>query len=157
MLFLITYRRLTQGILLLHRYLLLYHPSVLPSLHEFLFNVQNRKYTQDLLHFTVHKVSFPMSLYLPNRTPDKRVTPVLLRWWNLSWNFRTRNAQCFLHNSLHRPSNSLVLDALEWQLDGASEYLIFLICTPLNKFSNWWRQQHPLRDSERLMIYLATL
>jgi hypothetical protein len=51
----------------------------------------------------------------------------------------------------------LVLDALEWKLDGASEYLIFFICTPLNKLSNWWRQQHPSRDLERLMIYLATL
>jgi hypothetical protein len=41
----ITYRRLAQGILLFHRYLLLYNPSVLPSLHEFLFNVHNIKYT----------------------------------------------------------------------------------------------------------------
>jgi hypothetical protein len=55
MLCLITYRRLAQGILLLHRYLLLYHRSVLPSLHDFFFNVQNRKYTQPLLHCTVHK------------------------------------------------------------------------------------------------------
>jgi hypothetical protein len=52
----------------------------------------------------------------PNRTPDKRVTSVLLRRWNLSWNFRTRNTQCFLHNSLHGSSNSLVLDALECNL-----------------------------------------
>jgi hypothetical protein len=92
-----------------------------------------------------------------NRTPDKRVTSILLRRWNLSWNFRTRNAQCFLHDSMHGSSNSLVHDALEWQLNGASEYLIFFICTPLNKLSNWWRQQHPSRDLERLMIYLATL
>jgi hypothetical protein len=62
---LITYRRLAQGILLLHRYLLLYHPSVLPSNSmNFLFNVQNRKYTQ-ALRCTVHKISFPTSLYLP--------------------------------------------------------------------------------------------
>jgi hypothetical protein len=72
-------------------------------------------------------------------------------------NFRTRNAQCFLYNSLHGSSNPLVLDVLERQLYGASEYLIFSIFTPLNKLSNWWRQQHPLRDLERLMIYLATL
>jgi hypothetical protein len=65
MLCLITYRRLAQGILLFHRYLLLYHPSVLTSLHEFLFNVQNRKFTQSLLHCTVHKICFPTSLYLP--------------------------------------------------------------------------------------------
>jgi hypothetical protein len=65
MLCLITYRRLAQGIVLLHRYLLLYNPSVLPSLHEFLFNAQNKKYTEALLHCTMHKISFPMSLYLP--------------------------------------------------------------------------------------------
>jgi hypothetical protein len=33
----------------------------------------------------------------------------------------------------------------------------FFICTPLNKLSNWWRQQHQSRDLERFMIYLATL
>jgi hypothetical protein len=103
------------------------------------------------------KFPFQWIFICPNQTPDKRVTSVLLRWWNLSWNFRTRNTQCFLHNSLHGSSNSLVLDALEWYLDGASGYLIFFICTPLNKLLNWWRQQHPLWDLERLMIYLATL
>jgi hypothetical protein len=122
---------------------------------NFLFNVQNRKYTQALLHRTVHKISFPTSLYFPKLAPDKRVTSVLLRWWNLSWNFRTHNTQCFLHNS--GSSNSLVLDAFECKLDGTSGYLIFFICTTLNKLSNWWRQQHLLRDLERLMIYLATL
>jgi hypothetical protein len=35
MLCLITYRRLAKGILLFHRYPLLYHPSVLLSLHDF--------------------------------------------------------------------------------------------------------------------------
>jgi hypothetical protein len=54
-----------QGILLLYHYLLLYHPSTLPSPNEFLFNVQNIKYTQDLLHCTVYKITFPTSLYLP--------------------------------------------------------------------------------------------
>jgi hypothetical protein len=132
MLCLITYRRLAQGILLLHRYLLLYHPSVLPSLHEFLFNVQNRKYIQTLPHCTVHKSSFPTSLYLP-KSDSGQVTSVLRRRRNLSWNFRTRDAQCFLHNSLHGSSNSFVLDALEWKLHGASKYLIFFICPLLNK------------------------
>jgi hypothetical protein len=65
MLCLITYRRLPQGILLFHRYLFLYHPSVLPSLHKFFFNVQNRKYTQALHHCIMHKISFPTSLSLP--------------------------------------------------------------------------------------------
>jgi hypothetical protein len=133
MLCLITYRRLAQGILLLHRYLLLYHPSVLPSLHEFLCNVQNRKYTQSLLHCTVHKISFPMSLYFPKSDSKQESYVCFTLAMNLSWNFRTRNAQCFLHNSLHGSSNSLVLDVLEYKLHGASEYLILFIFTPLNK------------------------
>jgi hypothetical protein len=158
MLCLITYRRLAQGILLFHCYLLLYHPSVLPSLHEF-FSLMSRTESIRKLYSIAQCTKFPFQrvFICPNRTPDKRVTSVLLRWWNLSWNFRTRNAQCFPHNSLHRSSNLLILDALEWQLDRASGYLIFFICTPLNKLSNWWRQQHPLWDLERLMIYLATL
>jgi hypothetical protein len=158
MLCLITYRRLAQGILLLHRYLLLYHPSVLPWLHEF-FSLMSRTESIPNLYFIAQCTKFPFQrvFIFPNRTPDKRVTSVLLRRWNLSWNFRTRNTQCFLHNSLHGSSNSLVLDALEWKLYGASRYLIFSICTPLNKLSNRWRQQHPLRDLEKLMIYLATL
>jgi hypothetical protein len=63
---LITYRRLAQGILLFHRYLLLYHPSVLPSIHEF-FSLISRTESipQALHHCIVHKISFPTSLYLP--------------------------------------------------------------------------------------------
>jgi hypothetical protein len=79
------------------------------------------------------KFTFQRVFICPTWIPDKRVTSVLLLRWNLSWNFRTHNTQCFLHNSLHGSSNSLVLYALEWQLDGASEYLVFFICTPLNK------------------------
>jgi hypothetical protein len=105
MLCLITYRRLAQGILLLHRYLLLYHPSVLPSLHEFIFNVQNRKYNHSLLHCIVHKISFPTSLSLPisdfGQESYVRFTSVVkyvlkfqnaqrsmfqTRWFSMRWN-----------------------------------------------------------------------
>jgi hypothetical protein len=41
MLCLITYRRLAEDIILFHRYLLIYHPSVLPSLHDF-FSLMSR-------------------------------------------------------------------------------------------------------------------
>jgi hypothetical protein len=87
MLCLITYRRLAQGIWH-HRFLLLCHPSVLPSLHKFFFNIQNRKYTQSLIHCTMHKIFFQQVFICPNQTPNKRVTSILLRRWNLSWNFR---------------------------------------------------------------------
>jgi hypothetical protein len=137
MLCLITYNRLAQGILWFHRYLLVYHPSVLPSLHEFFFNVQNKKYTQALLHCTSHKISFPTSLYLPKSDSGQESYVRFTSAMKSVLNFRMRNAQCFLHNSLHGSSNSLVLDAFECQLDGASGYLIFFICTPLNKLSNY--------------------
>jgi hypothetical protein len=128
-------------------------------LHFMNFSLMSRTESITKLYSIAQCTKFPFQrvFICPNRTLDKRVTSVLLRWWNMSWNFRTRNTQCFLHNSLHGSSNSLVLDALECQLDGDFEYLILFICTPLNKLSNWWRQQHPLRDLERLMIYLATL
>jgi hypothetical protein len=128
-------------------------------LHSMNFYLKYRKESIHKLYSISNCIKFPFQrvFICPNQTPDKRVTFVLLRRWNLSWNFRTRNAQCFLHNSLHGSSNTLVLDALEWKRDGASKYLIFFISTPLNKLSNWWRQQHPSRDLDRLMIYLATL
>jgi hypothetical protein len=86
------------------------------------------------IYFIAKCTKFPFQrvFICPNRTPDKRVTSILLRWWDLSWNFRTRNAQSFLHKSLHGSSNSLVVDVLEWKLHGSSEYLILFICTHLN-------------------------
>jgi hypothetical protein len=97
-------------------------------LHSMNFYLMFRIESIPKLYSIAHciKFHFQRVFICPNQTPDKRVTYVLLWRQNLSWNFRTRDAQCFLHNSLHGSSNSLVLDALEWQLDGASEYLIFL-------------------------------
>jgi hypothetical protein len=104
-------------------------------LHSMNFSVMSITESIPKLYFIAQFTKFPFQrLFIcPNRTPDKRVTSVLLRWWKLSWNFRAHNAQCFLRNSLHGSSNSLVLDVLEWKLHGASEYLIFFICTPMNK------------------------
>jgi hypothetical protein len=104
-------------------------------LHSMNFSSMSRKESILNLYSVAQCIKFPFQpvLICPNRTPDSRVTSVLLRRWNLSRNFRTRNTQCFLHNSLQGSSNLLVLDALEWQLDRASEYLILFIFTPLNK------------------------
>lgn len=82
------------------------------------------------------KFLFQQVLSFPNRTPNERVPPVLLRRCNLSRaDFRTCNAQCFRHNSLHGSSNSLVLDALEWKLHGASEHLILFFSKTLKMCS----------------------
>jgi hypothetical protein len=92
---LITYRRLAQSILLFHRYLLLYHPSVLPSLHEFfLFNAQNIKYTKALLRtrelrpFYFGDEIFPeiserATLNVFSITP---CTGLQTRWFLMRWN-----------------------------------------------------------------------
>jgi hypothetical protein len=109
----ITYRRLSQGILLFHRYLL-YHPSVLPSLHEFFSLMYRTEYTQALLHCIVHRISFTRSLYFPKSDSGQESYVRFTSAMTSVLNFRTRNAQCFLHNSLHGYSNSLILDALEW-------------------------------------------
>jgi hypothetical protein len=100
-------------------------------LHSMNFYLTSRTESISKLYSIAQCTKFPFQrvFICPNRTPNKRVTSVLFRWWNLSWNFRTRNAQCFLHNSLHGSSNLFVLDALEWQLHGASGYLIFFTCT----------------------------
>jgi hypothetical protein len=65
MLSFITYSRLAQGILLFHRYLLLYHPPVLPSLHGF-FSLMSRTESIPKLYSIAQctKFSFPTSLYL---------------------------------------------------------------------------------------------
>jgi hypothetical protein len=104
-------------------------------LHSMNFYLMSRTESIPKLYYIAQctKFLFQWFFICPNRTPNKRVMSSLLRRWNLSWNFRTRNAQCFLHNFLHRSSNSLVLDVLEWKLYGASEYLILFICTPLKK------------------------
>jgi hypothetical protein len=102
--------------------------TLLSCLHSMNFYLMSRIESILKLYSIAQFTEFPFQgvFICPNQTLDKRVTSVLLRRWNLSWNFRTRNAQCFIHNSLHGSSNSLVLDASEWQLDGASEYLILL-------------------------------
>jgi hypothetical protein len=109
--------------------------TLLCCLHSMNFYLMSRTKSIPKIYSITQCTKFPFQqvFICPNQTPDKRVTSVLLQRRNLSWNFRTRNTQCFLHNSLHRSSNSLVLDVLEWKLHGASEYFILFICTLLKK------------------------
>ena len=111
--------------------------SLLPHLHEFFFNFQNRTCTEILLHCEVHEFSFPTSLYSPKIDSEQEsyvhFIPALQ---SALTNFRTRNIQFFCHISLYGYSNSLILDVLEREFDGASEYQLFASCTALNMFSN---------------------
>jgi hypothetical protein len=110
---------------------------VLPLLHEF-FSLIYRTESILKLYSIAHCRKFPFQgvFICPKSDSGQESYVRFTSAMKSVLNFRTRNAQYFLHNSLHRSSNSLVLDALEWLLDGASGYLIFFIFTPLNKLSN---------------------
>ena len=100
---------------------------------NFSFNFQNRTCTETLLHCELHKFSFPTSPYSPKIDSEQEsyvhFIPTLQ---SVSTNFRTRNVQCSYHISLYGSSNSLILDASEQEFHGASEYQLFLPCTPLS-------------------------
>ena len=99
----------------------------------FSFNFQNRTCTETLFHYEVHEFSFSTSPHLPKIDSEQEsyvhFIPALQF---VPTNFRTRNVQCSCHISLYGSSNSLILDALEWEFHGASEYQLFLPCTPLS-------------------------
>jgi hypothetical protein len=82
------------------------------------------------------KLSFHQVFIHPQRTPIEWVMSVLLRHCNLSKaDFRLHVAQCFWHISLYGSSNSSILDALEPELDGASNFQLFLPLTYLTRSS----------------------
>ena len=101
------------------------------------FNLQDRTCTKTLLHCEVHEFSFPTSPYSPKINSEQEsyihFIPALQ---SALTNFRTRNVQFSCHISLYGSSNSLILDVLEREFDGASEYQLFASCTALNMFSN---------------------
>src|SRR6185369_10783185 len=86
-----------------------------------------------LKHCEVHEFFFPTSPYSPKIDSEQNsyvhFIPVLQ---SVPTNFRTRNVQCSFHISLYGSSNSLILNALEWEFHGASEYQLFLPCTYLS-------------------------
>ena len=107
---------------------------LLPHLHEFFyFNFQNRTCTETLPHCEVHEFSFPTSSHSPKTDSEQEsYAHCILALQSVSTNFRTCNVQCSCHISLYRFSNSLILDALEREFHGASEYQLFLPCTSLS-------------------------
>ena len=107
---------------------------LLPHLHDFFsFNFQKRTCTETLLHCEVHEFSFSTSPHSPKIDSEQEsyvhFIPALQ---SVLTNFRTRNIQCSCHISLYGSSNSLILDALEREFHGASEYKLFLPCTSLS-------------------------
>src|SRR6185312_10775072 len=105
---------------------------LLPHLHEFIFQFQEQNMYETLLHCEVHEFSFPTSPHSPKIDSEQEscvhFIPALQ---SVPTNFRTRNIQCSCHISLYGSSNSLILDELEWEFDGASKYQLFASCTSL--------------------------
>ena len=103
---------------------------------NFSFNFQNRTCTETLLHREVHEFYFSTSPHLPKIDSEQEsyvhFIPALQ---SVPTNFRTRNVQCSCHISLYGSSNSLILDALEREFHGASEYQLFLPCM----CKIWWK------------------
>ena len=108
-------------------------PIATSSSRIFSFNFQNRTYTETLLHCEVHEFSFSASPHSPKIDSEQEsyvhFIPALQ---SVLTNFRTRNVQCSCHISLYGSSNSLILDALEQEFHGASEYRLFIPCTSLS-------------------------
>ena len=106
---------------------------LLPHLHEFFFQFleQNMYWNIDPLRnariFLSNESSFAQNWF---RTRD--LCPFIPALQSVPTNFRTRNIQCSCHISLYGSSNLLILDALEWEFHGASEYQLFLPCTSLS-------------------------
>ena len=100
---------------------------------NFSFNFQNRTCTETLLHCEVHEFSFPTSPHSPKIDSEQEsyvhFIPVLQ---SVPTNFGARNVQCSCHIFLYGSSNSLILDALELEFHGASEYKLFITCTSLS-------------------------
>jgi hypothetical protein len=154
---LITYRRIAQGILLLHCYLLLYHPSVLPSLHDFFFNVQNIKYIQALLYCIVQKISFPTSLYLPKPDSGQESYVYFTSVMNSVLNFQNVQCSLFSPELLARVFKFVGSWCVGMETSWSFWISHFLHLYTSEQAKNLWRQQHPSRGLERLMICLATL
>ena len=106
---------------------------LLPHLHEFFFQFPEQNMYETLLHCEVHEFSFPTSPHSPKINSEQgscvRFIPALQ---SVPTNFRTRNVQCSCHISLYGSSNSLILDVLEREFHGASEYQLFLPCTSIS-------------------------
>ena len=114
---------------------------LLHHLHEFSLSISR---TDPVLkHCSIAKcTNFPFQRVLvrPKLIPNKRVMSILSQRCNLFRISERAASKVFCHISLYGSSNSLILDALEWEFHGASEYQPFLPCTSLYMCKIWWKQ-----------------
>jgi hypothetical protein len=109
--------------------------------HKFSYLSRSDHVENNSFHAWRMKLSFHQVFIHSQRAPIEWVMPVLLRLCNLSKaDFRLHIAQCFCHISLYGSSNSLILDALEPELDGASDFQLFSLEHVWPGPQNWWKQ-----------------
>ena len=109
-----------------------YCPIAASSSRIFLSISRTETCIETLLHCEVHEFSFPMSPYSPKIDSEQESCVHFIPALQSVPNFRTRSVQSFCHISLYGSSNSLILDALEWEFHGASEYQLFIPCMSLS-------------------------
>ena len=115
-----------------HRLLQFLVVPLLPHLHEFFLLISRTEHVlKTLLHCEVHEFSFPTSPHLPKINSEQESCVHFIPALQSVPNFRMRNVQSFCHISLYGSSNSLTLDALEWEFHGAYEYQLFIPCMSL--------------------------
>jgi hypothetical protein len=83
----------------------------------------------------VHKISFPTSLYLPKSDSGQELRPFYIGD-EICPEILERATLNVFSITLCTGLQTHWFLMLEWKLDGASGYLIFSICTSLNKLSN---------------------
>ena len=89
----------------------------------------------------LHEFSFPTSPHSPKTDSEQESYVHFIPALQSVSNFRTRSVQSFCHICLYGSSNSLILDALEREFHGASEYQLFIPCTSLSMCKIWWKQR----------------
>jgi hypothetical protein len=124
----ITYARWEAcPIVSLHNHHHLLHRFICLFFHKFFSLSRSDHVENNSFHAWHMKFSFHQVFIHSQRTSIEWVMPVLLRRCNLSKaDFRLHIAQCFCHISLYGSSNTSILDALEPELDGASDFQLFL-------------------------------
>ena len=114
---------------------------LLSHLHKFFFQFPEQNLYWNIAPLRSARIFLSNeSLFAQNWFRTRELCPFYPALQSALTNFRTRNVQFSCHISLYRSSNSLILDVLEREFDGASEYQLFASCTALNMFSNWWKQ-----------------
>ena len=115
---------------------------LLPHLHEFFFQFLEQNMYWHIVPLQSARIFLSNeSSFTKTDSEQESYVHCIPALQYVSTNLRTRNVQCSCHISLYGSSNSLILDVLEREFHGASEYQLFLPCTSLSMCKIWWKQR----------------